>query len=48
MSGFRRRVCNDRGASLVEVLVSSSLLVITIAAVFSSLAYAVNGVESSR
>jgi Tfp pilus assembly protein PilV len=39
---------NDKGASLVEVLVSSSLLVITIAAVFSSLAYAVNGVESSR
>jgi Tfp pilus assembly protein PilV len=43
-----RRLRNDRGASLVEVLVSSSLLVITIAAVFSSLAYGVNGVESSR
>jgi Tfp pilus assembly protein PilV len=39
---------NDRGASLVEVLVSSSLLVITIAAVFSALAYGVNGVEASR
>jgi Tfp pilus assembly protein PilV len=39
---------NERGASLVEVLVSASLLVITVAAVFSSLAYGVNGVESSR
>jgi Tfp pilus assembly protein PilV len=49
--GFARiakRLGNERGASLVEVLVSSSLLVITIAAVFSSLAYGVNGVESSR
>ena len=50
--GFERiakRMGNERGASLVEVLVSlSSLLIITIAAVFSSLAYGVNGVESSR
>jgi Tfp pilus assembly protein PilV len=39
---------DDRGASLAEVLVSSALLVVTVAAVFSSLAYGVNGVESSR
>jgi Tfp pilus assembly protein PilV len=43
-----KRMGNERGASLVEVLVSASLLVITVAAVFSSLAYGVNGVESSR
>jgi Tfp pilus assembly protein PilV len=42
------RALDDRGASLAEVLVSSALLVLTIAAVFSSLAYGVNGVESSR
>jgi Tfp pilus assembly protein PilV len=47
-SRIAKRLGNERGASLVEVLVSSSLLVITIAAVFSSLAYGVNGVESSR
>jgi Tfp pilus assembly protein PilV len=38
----------NRGASLAEVLVSSSLLFVTVGAVFSSLAYGVNGVESSR
>jgi Tfp pilus assembly protein PilV len=51
MAGFRRiaeRLRTDRGSSLAEVLVSSALLVVTIAAVFSSLAYGVNGVESSR
>jgi Tfp pilus assembly protein PilV len=41
-------VCGNRGASLAEVLVSSSLLFVTVAAVFSSLAYGVNGVEYSR
>jgi Tfp pilus assembly protein PilV len=49
--GFGRiakRMGNERGASLVEVLVSAALLAITVAAVFSSLAYGVNGVESSR
>jgi Tfp pilus assembly protein PilV len=48
--GFARiagQVSSERGTSLVEVLVSSALLVITVAAVFSSLAYGVNGVESS-
>ena len=51
MGGFRRiagGARNDRGTTLAEVLVSSALLVVTIAAVFSSLAYGVNGVESSR
>ena len=39
---------DDRGFSLAEVLVSSALLILTIAAVFSSLAYGVSGVEYSR
>ena len=43
-----RGVRDDRGFSLAEVLVSSALLVLTIAAVFSSLAYGVSGVEYSR
>ena len=42
------RLRDTRGVSLTEVLVASALLLITIAAVFSSLAYGVNGVESSR
>ena len=41
-------VRDDRGFSLAEVLVSSALLILTIAAVFSSLAYGVSGVEYSR
>jgi len=51
MASFQRiisRLRDNRGVSLVEVLVASALLLITIAAVFSSLAYGVNGVESSR
>jgi Tfp pilus assembly protein PilV len=43
-----RAMRDERGFSLAEVLVSSSLLILTIAAVFSSLAYGVTGVEYSR
>jgi Tfp pilus assembly protein PilV len=51
MASFERiisRLRDSRGVSLTEVLVASALLLITIVAVFSSLAYGVNGVESSR
>jgi Tfp pilus assembly protein PilV len=44
MSGLR----DSRGVTIAEVLVASSLLIIAIAAVLSSLAYGVSGVESSR